>query len=467
MNKKEFLKELEKRLKPLSDEERKDICNEYEDIIDEKVKHGKTEEEAVKEFGNIASLTEEILKSYKINPKYQSKTDDFIEDCENFIKKGAKKLSDVTEEIVDGFKKSDAETTLENIFEIIIKVFILLIVIAVIHIPFWLIGELGMVPLTRFTIFGSMTSYSKVFGVLWKVFAEVAYIIVCILIFIAFFKKYITPSSNLEKKKTNKTSKVDTSSKKETKKNEIEKKVVVKEKNQSQDTLSKLLIILLKIWIAFLAILPLACIEFGLIVAVCVVLYFLVKGVEAYGIMILLVGVSLFVGHLLNVLTKAIFTKKKFCFWPFIVSLIMIIIGSIFTIDYLFSFTYHDDLKDSGYHLEKIENTIKIEDSLDTYYDEVEVDETLEDNIVKYEVTYYSDFIEIDFKKYEEKEYNDSIINTNYYVHNKIIDKHSINDLLDETIIKNLKEKKVYDYSSLFAPNIKIIVNSKTLSKID
>ena len=65
------------------DEEKKDIINEYSDIIDEKVKHGKTEEESVKEFGNIDELAEEILKAYKINPNYNKsdlseKTNDFI-----------------------------------------------------------------------------------------------------------------------------------------------------------------------------------------------------------------------------------------------------------------------------------------------------------------------------------------------------------------------------------------------------
>ena len=76
VNKEKFLKELEKKLKVLSQEEKQDILNEYEDIIAEKMRHGKTEAEAVKELGDIQSLSEEILKSYKINPKYQKNGSD-------------------------------------------------------------------------------------------------------------------------------------------------------------------------------------------------------------------------------------------------------------------------------------------------------------------------------------------------------------------------------------------------------
>ena len=70
MNKEKFIKELTKKLNILSEEEKNDIILEYEDIIEEKIKHGKTEEEAVKEFGDIDKLTKEILEAYKINPDY-------------------------------------------------------------------------------------------------------------------------------------------------------------------------------------------------------------------------------------------------------------------------------------------------------------------------------------------------------------------------------------------------------------
>ena len=49
MTKKKFLSELEKKLSVLDDSEIQDIINEYRDIIDEKVKHGKTEKEVIED----------------------------------------------------------------------------------------------------------------------------------------------------------------------------------------------------------------------------------------------------------------------------------------------------------------------------------------------------------------------------------------------------------------------------------
>ena len=68
MKKKEFLSILEEKLEVLNKEEREDILNEYKDTISEKVKNGQTEEEAIKDFGDIDDLARELLSAYKINP---------------------------------------------------------------------------------------------------------------------------------------------------------------------------------------------------------------------------------------------------------------------------------------------------------------------------------------------------------------------------------------------------------------
>ena len=75
MNKKKFLKILEEKLQILSEEEINDILNEYKDTIEEKVKHGSSEEEAVADFGSVEELSREILKAYKINPDYSKNKD--------------------------------------------------------------------------------------------------------------------------------------------------------------------------------------------------------------------------------------------------------------------------------------------------------------------------------------------------------------------------------------------------------
>ena len=73
MNKLQFLNQLRVKLEILSDKEIKDIMDEYSDTIDQKVQEGKTEEEAVKDFGDINELAQEILQAYKIDPNKKSK----------------------------------------------------------------------------------------------------------------------------------------------------------------------------------------------------------------------------------------------------------------------------------------------------------------------------------------------------------------------------------------------------------
>ena len=126
MNKKEFLNKLEKALTILNEKERKDIIDEYKDTIEEKVKHGQTEEEAVEDFGNIDELVSGILDAYKIDPDYNHKEGNlskFTEEGEKLIKKGANKLADMTREFADNIKDNDAEMNLNLAFEIIIKIF--------------------------------------------------------------------------------------------------------------------------------------------------------------------------------------------------------------------------------------------------------------------------------------------------------------------------------------------------------
>lgn len=66
MDKTTFLKELEKSLHVLKEEEIQDIIGEYEQHIDMKVKNGQTMEQAIADFGNVRELAVEILEAYHV-----------------------------------------------------------------------------------------------------------------------------------------------------------------------------------------------------------------------------------------------------------------------------------------------------------------------------------------------------------------------------------------------------------------
>lgn len=62
MKKKEFLKELESRLNGLPEEDIKARLQFYEEMIDDRMEEGKTEEEAVADIGTIDAVVEDIAK---------------------------------------------------------------------------------------------------------------------------------------------------------------------------------------------------------------------------------------------------------------------------------------------------------------------------------------------------------------------------------------------------------------------
>ncbi|MGP8311246.1 DUF1700 domain-containing protein [Enterocloster aldenensis] len=73
MNKKGFLEELGTYLAVLEEREQQDILEEYAQHIDMKIEKGLSEEEAIRDFGDIRELAAGILEAYHVNPEYQGK----------------------------------------------------------------------------------------------------------------------------------------------------------------------------------------------------------------------------------------------------------------------------------------------------------------------------------------------------------------------------------------------------------
>lgn len=71
MNKKDFLNELKKYLEILDENEQRDILDEYTQHIDMKMSRGMSEEEAIRDFGDINQLASDILEAYHVNPRFE------------------------------------------------------------------------------------------------------------------------------------------------------------------------------------------------------------------------------------------------------------------------------------------------------------------------------------------------------------------------------------------------------------
>ncbi len=94
MKKDEFFEVLKKKLVIIEENELNDILNEYEQHISMKMQNGNiTEEEAIKDFGNIDELVAEILESYHVKVNYNAK---IKEEKQAQLKESAKEIGENT-----------------------------------------------------------------------------------------------------------------------------------------------------------------------------------------------------------------------------------------------------------------------------------------------------------------------------------------------------------------------------------
>lgn len=173
MKKNEFFNELRKKLKILKKEEVEDIIREYEDNINEKIKNGYSEEDAIKSFGNIDELCNEILDAYKIS--YEN-TNSFEDVVSNYVSK----ISNWLKNIISNFSNDTAEEILNMIF----KVFAIIILIFILRLPYYLILGICHMILEIFP-----SPIDDILTFLWTLVLEISYIIIAIMMFMSIFKK--------------------------------------------------------------------------------------------------------------------------------------------------------------------------------------------------------------------------------------------------------------------------------------
>ena len=425
MNKNSFISKLKKNLKILDEDEVKDIIDEYSETIDEKIKDGKTEEEAIKDFGNVDELCKEILKAYKINPKYTNEESKF--DFNDFIKSSADKLSDFTQGIINEFKKQD-NISLEYIFEILIKAVVLLFIFAIISIPFLVVYGLGhnILDIIFFP-------FDIILTILWGMLVWLLYFVVCVLISIKWFK-----TDKVEVKKTVK------------KKKKVEIKEEKKEIVKKEDVTSVLKEIA-KIFIFIFIVLPLIFVNLGIAIAICFIIYYLIIGIDLFGVLLILLSLLVFFGYISNQLSNLFSKKISFKFYPFLISIILFAIGTIL------SFNTYKNIQYIKYNNDDVlKYNYTIENNTDLYLDgdyETIIDNDLDDNEIVIEVFYNESFVTI----------NESKSN------NKIILSSQNKDFIGwyNDCIENLKENKIADYDEVFDLQFKVYGNRHTIDDID
>ncbi len=454
MTKKTFLSKLRKDLSILKEEEREDIINEYKDIIEEKVKHGKTESDAVLEFGDYGVLVSGILDAYKINvtekdSKTKDKTKEILSTGEEMIRKGAKKLAEEADRIVSDMKSSHTEITLELIFELILKGLCFLIIMSLLTIPFRIFMHIG-VGILDFTFF----PIDMVLKVLWKIMIGILYFVSGILICLAFFKDYIKkPNQTIDKpqKKNNKVNKA------------MEKKVEPLEENSHYESkfFHFLITIFLKIFIIVTCIIPMTCMIIFLLFLFSFSISLLCKGLDVIGFLIgSLGGIALLI-LCIDFLYNGLFHHKKMNIYPFLFSIVMMVTGFILTIDFITRIEYIDTLPNAIFKKEYVsyDYVIQGKTKIDADYQKIDfkIDPTLKDGEMKILIYYYEDYGTPSVETYQgDNEFCVDVYRNSYFEMGKVIN----------LFIDHLRENRIYDYGDLSNVDIKIITNEKTKKRI-
>lgn len=480
MTKEEFLKKLEKELSILNEKERKDIIDEYKDTIEEKIKHGQTEAEAVQDFGDLDELVSEILDAYKINPEYgqkESSTSKFAEEGEKLIKKGASKLADMTRDFANNIKENDTESNLNLAFEIIIKIFCTLIALSLLTIPFRIFKDLGFSFADTF-----FSPFSGLIKVIILLLFVALYLGLALLIIITLFKQYFKKTDNKDETEEGQASKEDITLEKKTKKKSEKQDKTVKIIKKNGPTVGSVLLLIVKIWVVLIILLPFFCIDLAVVFGLFVSIFYWIKGIDLFGLTLLLLGVSTLFIWFTILIYNLTFSKGKITIIPFFVGLIITVFGTMFFIDMVTNIEYIDKAPAS---YKTVSETKTYTTDKDVYLEfnlgselTKTIDESMPDNQFNIKFTYNKDNIKIDL--YNEPNYNFSTTYCEEYNKNVCGKTYNYYSISYENIggynsekqryndfINNLKENKVYNYNSLNNVYIEVIANSKTMEIIE
>jgi hypothetical protein len=172
MTKQAFLDKLKSRLSILDDNEVEDILSEYAAHIDQKVASGKTEEQAIADFGDFNELVKAILSAYKI--KDSTSSGDSGSQFKTWLHNAIDEITDFMKPIIDRVGTLQGD----QVGYFIAYLFLTLITVWLVQIPFWLIDGLGNLILRIIPFVGGAL------GTILSIFIKLAQVVVSIVILI-------------------------------------------------------------------------------------------------------------------------------------------------------------------------------------------------------------------------------------------------------------------------------------------
>lgn len=460
MNKNEFLELLKNKLDVLEESEVLDIVNEYSEHIDEKIKKNISEEEAIKEFGDIDLLCSSILSAYKINQKYiNDKKDSFIT---NF-------LND-TKYVFDKIIKILSHGSFKDLIALCLYIIFILIIILVFRIPFIILNN-GIESI----ICDFPRVLFNIFNVIKNILLNGVYIVLAFIVLIKILKEkllsnvrfvyeekeetiYKKENDNVESKKSNKNDKVIV-------KKEEHTKIKYKNEKSMIDSVADIFKFMLRCF-TFLMSLPFVVSVLGFSMLFVLLIIFSVEYVFIFGFILITLGLLV----ISIVFSKALFSytfKMKFNYirntFVFISSLVLIGIGIAVSLYEFTKFEIFDEDKRSNVIIS--EEKIEYSDEKISCYEcdkiESQVDNSLLNNEIKI-VVYGKEYLKPYINYYEHDMYEDGSMELKSYIDIY----YNLDAVKFLKVLKvDLNKKELYNYDN-YGGEVIIYANENVVNKI-
>lgn len=355
MNKLQFLNQLRVKLEILSDKEIKDILDEYSDTIDQKIQEGKTEEEAVKDFGDINELAQEILQAYKIDPNKKSRNSSDLADKIGQI------ITDIVDYLVTFFSTIFKDLSVEGFTRVMVLIGVGLVLICLLKIPFILIERLIE------TVFHLILPYflARPLSLLVNIFLGFSHVFISFMLVISFIRigvsgedlnyknlvtKPLSDGFKFTKKESSETMTEDKKNVEEKKdedassKKDAETEKVVKEKISKRENVKvkgNNIFVAILIWIirfcAFLFLLPFWMMIICTAVGIGIGIFLLFQGFKIWGLVLMAIGglglLSAIVTFISNILWYMKKTNFKGLMVQVVLSSIILGVGVVVSVD--------------------------------------------------------------------------------------------------------------------------------------
>ncbi len=344
----------------------------------------------------------------------------------------------------------------KEIIEFLVTVFLLVIIIIVGTIPKDIIENLIGTNLLE-----GITYVGPTLNTLFRLIVDILYSVFAIVIF-----AYVLKIKYLDRIKIKEDTDKEIVAKVKEKRVEEVEKVIIKDNSSNSNSLTRLLakiiIYIIKFFVVLFLFAPLICIVV-LAVMLGFEVLFVIKGLPIVGILLWTIAGLIITALCFEVPLNFVINHKnnyKRVMITLLISLVIVIIGSIIFASHFFSITYVNELP-KDVKTKEISETLPMTNNFKTigyYYNDIEyvVDDSLTDEI-EVDVTYYDYLIDNNIEI--------EVHNNNLLVYMDSPKEFSFKEALDK-VSKDIKDGKIYNYDKLNEYKVTIKTSSNNINII-